>query len=131
MSRVGRAMWAATPRPLLTTAPTTEDTSRSPAPREAISLAWDLQALHAQNTFAIAANSTASFFNALAQHPDMLWEILGGVPLNIAAASGDSAVNLVQKQEGIDRGDGRDEYGTYAEGHAPPLRITVSLGRGP
>lgn len=132
---------------------------------EAISLAWDLQALQAQNTFAIAANSTASFFNALAQHPDILWEILGGiglisigtggeaggfaldatgvgalggVPLNIAAAgtigagttavghgifravaaaSGDSAVNPVQKQEGIDRGDGRDDYGQYASGN--------------
>lgn len=132
---------------------------------EAISLAWDLQALQAQNTFAIAANSTASFVNALAQHPDMLWEILGGiglisigtggeaggfaldatgvgalggVPLNIAAAgalgagttavghgifravaaaSGDSAVNPVEKQEGIDRGDGRDDYGQYASGN--------------
>lgn len=132
---------------------------------EAVRLAWDYQALQAQNTFAIAANSTASFFNALAQHPDMLWEILGGiglisigtggeaggfaldatgvgalggVPLNmaaagaigagttavghgifraVAAASGDSAVNPVEKQEGIDRGDGRDDYGKYASGN--------------
>lgn len=132
---------------------------------QAIGLAWDFQALQAQNTFAVGVNSTASFFNALVQHPDMLWEILGGiglialgtggeagglaldatgvgalggVPLNIAAAgaigagatavghgifravaaaSGDSAVNPVQKREGIDRGDGRDDLGQYASGN--------------
>ena len=131
---------------------------------EAVRLAWDYQALQAQNTLATAANSTASFFNALAQHPDILWEILGGiglisigtggeaggfaldatgvgalggVPLNmaaagaigagtttvghgifraVAAASGDSAVNPVQKQKGVDRGDRRDDYGKWTKG---------------
>lgn len=116
----------------------------------AIGLAWDFQALQAQNTFAVGVNSTASFFNALVQHPDILWEILGGlglialgtggeaggvaldatgvgalggVPLNIAAAgaigagatavghglfravaaaSGDSAVNPVERQRAPD-----------------------------
>ncbi|ERK70667.1 hypothetical protein N136_02978, partial [Leifsonia aquatica ATCC 14665] len=40
-----------------------------------------------------------------------------GIFRAVAAASGDSAVNPVQKQEGIDRGDGRDDYGKYASGN--------------
>ncbi|ERK69792.1 hypothetical protein N136_03859, partial [Leifsonia aquatica ATCC 14665] len=67
---------------------------------EAISLAWDLQALQAQNTFAIAANSTASFFNALAQHPDILWEILGGIGL-ISIGTGGEAGGFALDATGV------------------------------
>lgn len=129
-----------------------------------LGVVWDLQARQAQNTFATLVNAVASFGNALLQHPDILWEILGGlglialgtggevggvaldatgigavagVPLNIAAAgaigagatavghgmyravaagSGDSAVNPVEKRRGIDRGDRRDEEGKWATG---------------
>lgn len=131
---------------------------------EVLGLAWDISALQAQNTLATTVNAVASFGNALVQHPDILWEILGGlglitlgaggegvglaldatgvgaiggIPLNIAAAgaigagatavghglfravaaaSGDSAVNPVEKQKGIDRGDRRDDYGRWAKG---------------